>query len=406
MSWPTVKIGDFADVKGGKRLPKGCDVQDEITDHPYLRVVDFTNDGLNAATVKYITKEAHDLVKRYVISDRDIYVSIAGTIGRVGIVPEHFSGANLTENAAKITNISENVLPDFLLFFLRSDVGQKTMQSSAGGTSQPKLALYKIAEIEFPLPDLSTQARIAAILSAYDDLIENNRQRIALLEQAARLLYREWFVHFRFPGYETAKIVDGLPEGWAKATLGDLAEQVDYGFTASANHKTDGPRFLRITDIVRGPIEWRGVPRCVIPDNKISKFALAEGDVVVARTGATTGWARRVGLLNEKAVFASYLVRFRFEDRINPYLPGIFMQSEGYKDHIRAKLGGAAQPNASAKVLGSVEMPVPAPALQKEFARVVDPKLQLINSLVAQNSKLAEARDLLLPRLMDGRIPV
>jgi len=97
-----VIIGDIADVKGGKRLPKGMLVQDEETSHPYLRVVDFKEDGLDRSSIKYIEEDVFTKVKRYTISSNDIYISIAGTIGRVGIIPKDLSGSNLTENAAKI----------------------------------------------------------------------------------------------------------------------------------------------------------------------------------------------------------------------------------------------------------------------------------------------------------------
>ena len=131
MSPERITIGEIAKVKGGKRLPKGYVVQDEPTDHPYLRVVDFDENGLNPRNVKFIPNEVHEKIRRYTISDKDIFVSIAGTIGRVGIVPGSFSGANLTENAAKITDIHESVCGPFLLYFLRGYTGQAILKNKA-----------------------------------------------------------------------------------------------------------------------------------------------------------------------------------------------------------------------------------------------------------------------------------
>ena len=142
----------------------------------------------------------------------------------MGIVPDDLSRANLTENAAKITEISNEVDHKYLMYYLRSPAGQGAIKNRTGGTSQPKLALYKIADIEFPYRPLVTQRRIASILSAYDDLIENNRRRIQLLEQAARRFYKEWFVHLRFPGHEHVKIKDGVPEGWEETFLPDVID--------------------------------------------------------------------------------------------------------------------------------------------------------------------------------------
>ena len=225
-----ITIGDIADVKGGKRLPKGMVVQDEKTSHPYLRVVDFDDSGLNQSNVKYINNDAFEKVKRYTISNNEVYISIAGTIGRVGIIPNDLSGANLTENAAKITNLSNGINKTFLMYYLRSSLGQSDIASRIIGTSQPKLALFRIKEVRVPKVPLPTQHKIATILSAYDDLIENNLRRIKILEEMAQNLYREWFVKFRFPGHQKTRLVDSplgkIPVGWKVIKVGTLLEQV------------------------------------------------------------------------------------------------------------------------------------------------------------------------------------
>jgi type I restriction enzyme S subunit len=226
------------------------------------------------------------------------------------------------------------------------------------------------------------------------------------LEEAVRVLYQEWFVHFRFPGHEHVKIIDGLPEGWKRDRLDALAEDVSYGFTASADHGIEGPKFLRITDIVDGPISWASVPRCSISEEKLDRFLLAPDDIVVARTGATTGWARRIGRHQEPIVFASYLIRFRFGKGYTPEVAATYMQSDAYKAFVRGNLGGAAQPNASAKVLGSAITTVPSAALQAYFSENVRPMFGQIDVLMEQIQKLALARDLLLPRLINGEIAV
>jgi len=150
--WKTVKIRDVAQVKGGKRLPLGCSVQDEPTSHPYVRVTDFHGGILDRTSVKYITEEIHQAVKRYTISSADVFISIAGTIGLVGVVPDDFSGANLTENAAKLCNLSPKIEGRFLMYYLQSDHGQGQIGAMTVGTSQPKLALFRIEEIEVPFP--------------------------------------------------------------------------------------------------------------------------------------------------------------------------------------------------------------------------------------------------------------
>ena len=158
--------------------------------------------------------------------------------------------------------------------YLFDAVLQAQFQSFTQGAAQDNLSQAKLLSIKFPVPELAVQKRIADILSAYDDLIENNRRRITLLEKAARLLYREWFIHFRFPGHEHVTIAEGLPEGWERRFLGDVVT-TQYGHTASALMEEEGPRFVRGTDInKRSYIDWSSVPYCPEQGLNFDKYAL------------------------------------------------------------------------------------------------------------------------------------
>lgn len=378
MSWTDCDLGDVVTLKRGHDLPNGNRIDGII---PVV-----SSSGITGWHNEAKAEPPGVVTGRY------------GTIGEVFYLDRPYWPLN---TALYAIDFHGNA-PKFVAYFLRNQLRNYQSEKAA----VPGVDRNVLHKIKVRCPDPQVQERIVSILSAYDDLIENNRRRIGLLEQAARLLYREWFVHFRFPGHETAKIVDGLPEGWERATLAQVADEVDYGFTASASLDVDGPRFLRITDIVSGAINWHQVPRCEIPEGRLKKFSLKEGDVVVARTGATTGWARRIGELAEQAVFASYLVRFRFGQRIDPVLAATFMESDLYKTTIQGRLGGAAQPNASAKVLAGVEIAVPPRNLQDDFKDQISETNRFVDLLVKENAKLTRARDLLLPRLMDGRIPV
>lgn len=150
--WEEMTIGDVAKVKGGKRLPKGKKVLDDETPYPYLRVKDFGEDSIDRSDIKFIDEESHLATQRYIITTKDIYVSIAGTIGRVGVIPYILNNAHLTENAAKITDITQPLLQYYIHRYLHADTGRKLLISRASGSSQPKLALYKIAELPLLLP--------------------------------------------------------------------------------------------------------------------------------------------------------------------------------------------------------------------------------------------------------------
>jgi len=284
----------------------------------------------------------------------------------------------------------------------------KRLLQRAGGSTMPNLTQETIRSFSVPYP--ASRHRIALILSAYDDLIENNTRRIAILEEMARALYREWFVHFRFPGHEKVKLAESplgpIPEGWKVLTLRDLCAAVDYGYTASAQAEPVGPKFLRITDIVPALIDWRSVPYCEIPERKISGYLLREGDIVIARTGATTGYAKRLHRRHPQSIFASYLVRVRPSDaRLSLYM-GIVLESDGYKRFIQSNFGGAAQPNANAQVLTSLKVAQPPDAVLDAFNGVAEPLFDQREVLQQTNTNLRATRDLLLPKLISGEIDV
>lgn len=163
-----VALETLAEVKGGKRLPKGEKLADKVTNHPYIRVADFTDKGtVELSKIKYITSEIQDQIKRYVISKDDLYISIAGTIGKTGFVPKELDGANLTENAAKLVIKDKKILDlSYLyLFTLTSDFS--TQAGLATKTvAQPKLALTRLSKIEIPICSLEKQKSLVATIEA------------------------------------------------------------------------------------------------------------------------------------------------------------------------------------------------------------------------------------------------
>jgi type I restriction enzyme, S subunit len=282
-----------------------------------------------------------------------------------------------------------------------SGIGAIVQQCAQAGIRGSQLAELPVV---YPPPEI--QHNIAEMLSAYDELIANNRRRMVLLEEAVRLLYEDWFVRLRFPGHEHSVVTNHLPQGWKRKSLADLCESIDYGYTASAEQEEVGPKFLRITDIVPDFIDWHAVPHCRIEDDRLEKFRLGDGDIVIARTGATVGYAKRLHKRHPEAVFASYLVRLRLKSEMDNLMAGVFVESPKYKSYVQSRVGGAAQPNANAKVLAGAEIVVPPPRIQRDFREVVEPLVDQRELLEIQNEKLRAARDLLLPRLMSGEILV
>ena len=169
---------------------------------------------------------------------------------------------------------------------------------------------------------------------------------------------------------------------WDHVILWEICDLVNYGYTASAKSEPVGPKFLRITDIVPDRIDWTSVPHCKIDDEKFDKYRLKKGDIVIARTGATTGYAKRIRT-EHQAVFASYLVRIRVDPNHDSQYVGFVIESDEYKRFIQLNLGGAAQPNANAQVLTSFPISLPPLATQRKIAAV----LSTYDDLIENNTR-------------------
>jgi type I restriction enzyme S subunit len=296
-----------------------------------------------------------------------------------------------------------------LFYLFSSPLGRALVIAISSRTAVSGIRGSDLAQIKIPIPPLPTQRKIATILSAYDDLIENNTRRIKFLEEIAQALYREWFVHFRFPGHEGVKMVEtemGLvPEGWEVGRLSSLVE-TQYGYTESAREEEVGPKFLRGMDINKNSyIQWDQVPYCPIKISEYTKYKLSKGDVVVIRM-ADPG---KVGIVekNVDAVFASYLIRLRITSKsILPYFLYYYLLSDHYQSYILGASTGTTRKSASAGVMTDTSIILPVMEIQILFEDYVSPMRTMITNLVDKNANLRQTRDLLLPRLISGELDV
>ena len=187
--WPKIAVGKICRICGGKRLPAGTDFSDGPTPYPYIRVVDFENGGVRIDKLKYIDEAIRKEIARYIIRWEDVYISIAGSIGQVGIIPDELDGAQLTENAARLViQDSKSINRDFLARYLQSPNGQEAIKLRTNKVGQPKLALERIATIEIPAPPLIEQNRITETLQ--NQLLSSDRTIKFLenqLEEISRL---------------------------------------------------------------------------------------------------------------------------------------------------------------------------------------------------------------------------
>ena len=168
-------------------------------------------------------------------------------------------------------------------------------------------------------------------------------------------------------------------EKWSRVILRDICDSVKYGYTSSAKSEPIGPKFLRITDIVPNHIDWSSVPHCEINENDLRKYLLEKDDIVIARTGATTGYAKRIRT-KQHAIFASYLVRIRINSKYDSKYIGYVIESDEYKQFIQLNIGGAAQPHANAQILTSFPIPLPPLQTQSKIAAIISTYDDLIEN--------------------------
>ena len=188
-NWEVVKLGEVAEIKGGKRLPKGHSFSPVPTLYPYIRIVDFYKGSVKLTNLQYLKPEDREIIKNYIITTQDVYISIAGTIGLVGTIPKDLDKANITENAARLIILDTSKLDKlFVVGFLSSKQGQNEIIIRTTKTSQPKLALTRIKQIPIPLPPLPVQQKIASILSAIDAKIEAEENKKQALEELFKTL--------------------------------------------------------------------------------------------------------------------------------------------------------------------------------------------------------------------------
>lgn len=179
--WEVKKLEEIANIKGGKRLPKGENLLDNNTKFAYIRVADFQDNGtINLQNIKFINENTYNVLKNYKIYDDNLYISIAGTIGKSGIIPKELNGAILTENAVKLEYIQNNISNKFMYFFTLSNIFKTQIQTSTKIVAQPKLAITRLKQIQIPLPPLKKQERIVGIL---DESFAKIDESIKILEQ-------------------------------------------------------------------------------------------------------------------------------------------------------------------------------------------------------------------------------
>ena len=393
----TARLVDVAEVKGGKRLPANANLVSTPTSHPYIRGRDIRDGKITFDDPMYVLDADFEKIRRYTVDSGDVCITIVGNIGDVGITPPNLHRASLTENAVKLVNLREDFDARFLMYALLTPEAQSQMKLSAAGAAQPKLGIYKVNEINVPVPPLPVQRRIAGILSAYDELMENSQRRIRLLEAMARALYREWFVHFRFPGHEklprVASPLGDIPQGWEIAPLSSLVDFAKGRKPAETRPEpSPGDVKLLLIDSLHG-----GEAVFTSP----AKLVLAEiRDTIMVMDGASSCEVT----IGSSGAVGSTLGRFRTirPDRFSPHTLYRFLEAKA--EEFKSKNIGAAIPHANKDYILTQSLVLPPKPIASRFHAQLEPIQCTIETLKLQIQNLRRTRDLLLPRLLSGQV--
>lgn len=423
-SWKWIKLGDVVSVLGGKRIPAGRKLTAENTGYKYIRVSDMKNGSVLVENLLYVPKDIYPSISRYVINKEDIYITVAGTIGRVGKIPPEVNGANLTENADRL--VFNTINQDWLIKSLESALIQQQIIDATTKVGQPKLAIKRIQELLIPLPPLAEQKRIVdkieEILPVVDRYAESYEKlekfnakfpedmkksilqyaiQGKLIEQRAEEgtgeeLYKKiqdekqdlinsGKIKKEKPLSEIAEdeIPFDIPETWKWVRWGELSYSIQYGYNAPA--KNDGRiKMVRISDIQNGEVIWDGVPFCDIKEDEIQTYLLAKNDILFARTGGTVGKSYIVKETPEEAIYAGYLIRTRYSDMLCPEYLYYFMQTQLYWNQLRSGTIATAQPNCNGQTLSKMILPLPPYAEQKRIVAKIEELLPYCDKLVKE----------------------
>ena len=375
--------------------------------YPSIRTPNVGRGRLLLNGVNRVSEEVYaEWTKRAIPEPGDLILAREAPAGNVAIIGKGQTVC-LGQRTVHLRPDSDKVDPHFLCYYLLAPRQQGALLAGETGATAGHVNMRDIRKLWLgQLPQLKEQKRLGKILAAYDDLIENNRRRIALLEEAARLLYREWFVHFRFPGHENVNIISGLPEGWTPQTFGAVCKPVGGGTPSTSKPEfwNDGDiPWYTPTDVTRNSClalldSGRKITEAGL---RSSSAKMLPADTILMTSRASVGF---FGIIEEPSCTNQGFISILPNDpRARMYLLFNLMHRV---EEIRSHAGGSTYKEISKSKFKALDVVLPDSYLLREFEEQTSTLHSQVRALHTMNQKLAESRDLLLPRLMNGAVAV
>lgn len=396
MSWQEFTLNEICTTQYGYT----ASATEESIGPKFLRITDIVNSTIDWSTVPYCQINENELDK-YLLQKGDVVIARTGaTTGYAKLIRDDDINAVFASYLVRLKLNLDVAYPGFVGRLLESDVYKKFVEGIKGGAAQPNANAKTLTLFKLKLPDLPTQGRVADVLSNYDDLIENNKRRIELLEESARQLYKEWFVRFRFPGHEHVKIIDGVPEGWNPRNLSDIVTVVKD--TVDPKNIPETTPYIGLEHLPRRSItlnEWENAGKVTS-----SKFSFKCGDILF---GKIRPYFHKVGFTLTDGITSSDAIVLRPKMQSHYCIALAEVSSDAFVALASKTVReGSKMPRADWDVLKNRIVLEPPEAILNVFNNQIEGILNQCKLLSFQNFNLIKGRDLLLPKLMSGEIAV
>lgn len=405
MMWEKVKLGDIATCiqpgPFGSQL-HNSDYSKEGT--PIIMPKDIVGGAIVHSGLLKVSEEHVKRLSRHQVYEGNLMVARKGDVRKCAYITANENGWMTGSDCLKVVLDESKCYPKFIYYQLRSEHIGRWLEKVSIGATMPSLNTGLLSGIEMVLPPIEIQKQIAGILSVYDDLIENNQKQIKLLEEAARRLYKEWFVDLRFPGHENTEIVDGVPEGWNWCKLED-AIQLDPKVTLT---KERMKQFIPMSALSTSSMVLDESQFTETTSNSGSKFQ--NGDTLLARitpcleNGKT---AYVSGLKSDEGAVGSTEYIVMRAKTINSYMVYLLARTDDFRQSaINSMSGSDGRQRVKSDKLKMLDYLHPTSELVEKFENVEKPIFEKIYRLSKQMQQAKQARDLLLPKLMSGEVEV